>query len=253
MLLIWRHIARVLVVTHWALVLTAADQAWKNKQYPEWTEQDAKEVITSSPWVKTVTPTIEKNSVEDRRKRSGGGYKGNGIGIGIPGMRGMGRRGGASSGEDQIGRSGTGVSSSAPSTSSSAPILTLTLRWESALPVREAELKARETSAPTVDDDHYGIAVYGTPRSMVANDSKELAEELKKHAILKRETKKDLRPSSVEILLREDGPVILYLFPKTAEITWRDQHLQFEAQVSNLKFSLTFETIEMRFHGNLEL
>ncbi len=47
------HIARLVLVALCGLVLIAADQGWKNKQYSEWTEDDAKEVITDSPWVKT--------------------------------------------------------------------------------------------------------------------------------------------------------------------------------------------------------
>jgi hypothetical protein len=119
--------------------------------------------------------------------------------------------------------------------------------------VREAELKDRETAAPAVDADHYAVAIYGIPRSMIPNDLAAQADELKKHATLKRYAKKDLKPSSVEILLREDGPVILYLFPKSDEITWRDQFIQFDAQVASLKCSQSFDTSEMRFHGSVEL
>jgi hypothetical protein len=88
---------------------------------------------------------------------------------------------------------------------------------------------------------------------MIANDLPAQANELKKQATLKRYAKKDLKPSSVEILLREDGPVILYLFPKSDEITWRDQSIQFDAQIDNLKCSQSFDTSDMRFHGNVEL
>ena len=39
----------------------------------------------------------------------------------------------------------------------------LKVRWESAQPIRAAELKARETNAPAIDESHYAIAVYGVP------------------------------------------------------------------------------------------
>src|ERR1019366_3173419 len=133
--------------------------------------------------------------------------------------------------------------------SSSNQLPTLTLRWESALPMREAELRAHDIGAPTFDDDHYAIAVYGIPRGMVKDGTKETAEELKKEALIKREGKKDAKPSSVEILLRDDGPVVVYLFPKSAEFNWRDHRIEFGAQVAKLKFSQSFLTDEMRFHG----
>jgi len=63
------------------------------------------------------------------------------------------------------------------------------------LPMREAELKARDTGAPDIGDDYYAIAVYGIPRGALTDDSKERQDELKKLAALKREGKKDLRPT----------------------------------------------------------
>ena len=140
----------------------------------------------------------------------------------------------------------------APSAKAQPP--TLTLRWESALPVREAELKALEVGAPTLDDeDHYAIAVYGIPRGMLRDDSKIMAEDLKRQAVLKRDGKKDTKPSRVEILLRGDGPVVLYLFPKSAEFDWRDHKIEFDAQLPGLKFTQAFSFDDMTFHGKLEL
>lgn len=196
-------------------------------------------MITGSPWVKTITPTVVVKTPEPDRGRTGGRHRG---------------------GKDGPGRSGSGSPAgdgqgNPPKDGASTPakIPTLTIRWESAPPVREAELKNRETGAPTVDADHYALAIYGIPRSMIANDLKAQVNELKKHATLKRYAKKDLKPSSVEILLREDGPVILYLFPKSDKITWRDQSIQFDAQIANLKCSQSFDTSDMRFHGNVEV
>jgi len=170
------------------------------------------------------------------------------------------RRRGGKIGKDSPGRSGGDSpvgdgQGNRPEDGASTPakVPALTLRWESALPVREAELKDRETRAPTVDANHYAVALYGIPRSMIANDLTAQADELKKHATLKRYAKKDLKPSSVEILLREDGPIILYLFPKSDEITWRDQSIQFDARVADLKCSQSFDTSDMTFNGSIEL
>ena len=48
-----------------ALALIAGDGAWKNKQFPEWTEDDAKDLLKDSPWVKTVAATLVKPSPKD--------------------------------------------------------------------------------------------------------------------------------------------------------------------------------------------
>jgi hypothetical protein len=130
---------------------------------------------------------------------------------------------------------------------------TLKLRWESALPVREAELKARDTSAPTLDADHYAIAVYGVPNRMANGDSETLAKQLKKQAALKRDGKKDLKPSSVQVLQREDGPVIVYLFPRSKEIAKQDKRVEFGAQIGRLQFTQSFYVDDMNYQGKLEL
>jgi len=49
----------------------AADQPWKDKQVAEWNADDAKQVLTDSPWAKTVKPTIGK-SAQNSQRRSGG-------------------------------------------------------------------------------------------------------------------------------------------------------------------------------------
>src|SRR5437870_5294848 len=191
-----------------AAVLSAGDQPWKEKKVPEWTEDDAKLVMAESPWAKSVTPELSRTT--DSGSRPGGTSRGGGmgrggigiggVGIGLPGG-GMGRPGGGYPGGGYPG--GGGSPRGRPQSQPQTPP-TLTLRWESALPMREAELKARDTSAPTIDEGHYAIAVYGVPRRMASDDSKSFASELKKQAVLKRDGKKDIKPSSVEVLERED-------------------------------------------------
>ncbi len=243
------HNWRAVVFALSALSLAAADQAWKVKQFSEWTEDDAKELMTDSPWAKTVTPTLAKpadqvNPTPSAGRRKGGMNVG-GIGIGLPGMGGSGQRGNPADPQPD---------KTKPSPAPAAvPLPKLTLRWESALPMREADRKARETGFPTLDEDHYAIAVFGFPRSSVMDDSKKTVAALKKQAVLTPVGKRDIKPSSVEILLREDGPVVVYSFPKLDDITWRDHHINFTAQVAKLRVAQSFSTDDMFFHGKLEL
>ena len=127
------------------------------------------------------------------------------------------------------------------------------LVWESASPVREAELKTGKTDAPTFEEKYYAIAVYGVPARMAVGDSRTLASDYKKAAMIQRSGKKDLKPASVEILRREDGPVILYLFPKKQEIARSDRDLEFSATIGRLQFTEVFDTDEMVYQGKLEL
>ena len=106
----------------------------------------------------------------------------------------------------------------------------MTLRWESALPVSAAELKSHEAGV-TVDEKYYAIAVYGLPDRVVSGDPDKLAEELKKEASIKRDGKKDFKPAGVEVQQRENGNVILYLFPRSTEITRDDKRVEFNAVI----------------------
>jgi hypothetical protein len=227
-------------------LLVAADPNWKDKELSSWTEDDAKQVLADSPWVKSVTPSMTKNTQSNSSPGRGN------IGFGFPGMgypgggMGGGRRGG-------MNRNPNNTDPNA-SNDTNQKLPMLTLRWESAMPVREAELKARDVNAPTLPDDaHYAIAVYGVPTTMTNGDSKKLADECKKKASLKRDGKKDIVPTSVQVLRREDGPVIVFLFPRSKEITKDDRRIEFDAQIEKLAVTESFYLEDMTYQGKVEL
>ena len=240
-------------------LLAATDGSWKDKQVAEWSDDDAQQVLADSPWAKTVKPTVDR-AAQDHQRRSGGGMgRGGGgvgiggIGIGLPGMGG-GRRGGMGGpgGGGYPGGGRRGDTDDGAATDYGEPP-TLKLRWESAFPVRAAELKARDQSAPTLDSDYYAIAVYGVPSRMSGGDSKSLAKQLKHEASLKRDGKKDLKPSNVEIFERETGPVIVYLFSRSQEITRQDKRIEFDAKIGRLHLAQSFYIDDMNYQGKLEL
>jgi hypothetical protein len=228
--------------------------AWK-KPVPEWTVDDAHQVMTDSPWVKTTTPTMEGSGNQGQR-RSGGGNRGGrggginigGVGIGIPGIGGRG-------GGGYPGGSRTGGNYPSGDDGRTEPVTppTLTLRWESATPIREAELRARDVDAPTVDENHYAIAVIGVPRNMIKADTRGMEADLKKQAVLKRDGKKDIKPSSVEILQRDDGPVVVFFFSRSTEISKSDRRVEFDAEIGRLKFAEPFYLEDMIYDGKLAL
>jgi len=244
-----------------ALALLAANgQPWKDKQIAEWTEDDARQVLTDSPWAKPVTPTVRESRPEGDRRPSGGMGQGGGIGIGgisigIPGLGGIGRRGGTSGPQTGGGYPG-GRPPGDPGNDRAGRSMeppALTVRWESALPVRTAELKVRETGPPAVDDACYAIAVYGIPHRAAEGDAESLEKELKREAALKRDGKKDVKPSKVEVLRREDDTVIVYLFPRAKEITRQDRRVEFEAQIGRFQLTQAFYPEDMTYNGKLEL
>jgi hypothetical protein len=129
----------------------------------------------------------------------------------------------------------------------------LRLRWETALPIQLAELKSHESAPPTLEGDGYRIAIYDIPDGDFNGDPVRLGAPLRNQAALKREGKKDVRPVSVEVFRVDNGVVVVYLFPLTAEITKKDQLIEFEAQIGRIVVDQSFDLSQMYFQGKLEL
>jgi hypothetical protein len=119
--------------------------------------------------------------------------------------------------------------------------------------VRLAELKAHVIEPPTLEGDGYQIAVYGIPGPSFKGDPRKLGDPLKETAALKREGKKDVKPVRVEVFQRPDGLAVVYLFPLSAELSMKDEHVQFEALIGRISVAHTYTIKEMQFLGRLEL
>jgi hypothetical protein len=215
--------------------LLAADPVWRSKPAAEWTEEDAQQVLAKSPWAKEVRATITRRLTEDQLREGGQ--------MGQP----------RTIGNEGVDPKGSGPKTSLNGTPSLPRPITLLLRWESALPVRLAEVKSHQVEPPTLDGDGYSIAVYGIPGGDFKGDPEKLGTPLKDLAALKREGTKDVRPVRVEVFLRENSAVVVYLFPLSAEISKRDQRIRFEAQIGRIVLAQDFDLSEMEFQSKLEL
>ena len=207
----------------------AQQVSWRSKPTATWTEDEAFQVLRSSPWVKTVKPTLLHEQSEFERRD--GGNMGKATGVGYDGL-------------------GDPQSEFAKRRVGDAP--TLLLRWETALPVRVARLKAHTVEPPTLNPDAYSLAVYGVPGRYFKGDPLKLGKPLRGTALLRRTGKKDAQPSRVEVFPGDDGPIIVYEFPRMLEITKDDKALYFSAVIGRLSFTATFDTEAMHFEGNLE-
>jgi hypothetical protein len=224
------------------VVLSGDDPSWKEKPIPQWDDQDARQVLADSPWVKSVKlEKVRDLSVFERRD---GGNWDAGIkpGVGLAGL-------------DLFGFGGVFDSTTEAMAIELARRLrgelgSVVVRWESALPVRAAEDKEGEVGAPVWAGDYYAISVYGVQPPFHWN----LANELKDVAFLKRDKRKDVKPVRVQILPRDNGLItVVYLFPRSAEITKKDANIRFVAQIGRLFVSQFFFPEEMQFLGKTEL
>ena len=199
----------------------AADPSWKTKPIRQWTAEDARQVLGDSPWVKHASIAILPQRSE-AQMREGGKMGGGGKNAGLGPL-------------SDVGRDST-----------------LEVRWESAGAVRAAELKAGDTG-PDWDGDYYAIAVYDVP-GITPLSQKTLQSDLKQTTLLKRDGKKDLKPARVEIaLLGRNLARMVYLFPRSPEITLADERVQFVAQIGRLYIVQFFDLAAMQFEGKLDL
>jgi hypothetical protein len=236
-------------------LLPATGQPWKDKQIAAWTEADATQVLTDSPWAKSVTPTINRPSGVQHGSHGGGrggssGINIGGIGIGGGGMGrggGMGGRGGMGGG-GMGGGGSRGAGSNSEGRGPSGPIPDLTVRWESGLPIQEALLKKRDNTAPSMDEGQYAIAVFGIPSHLGANPEGHP----KPEGELKLNGKK-IKPSDVRVIPRDDGQIVVFLFSRTKEIPRGQDEVEFGAHIGMLELKTTFQPSEMTYAGKLEL
>jgi hypothetical protein len=216
------------------LLAAGDDPSWKTKSISEWDAQDANALLTDSPWAKKVD-LEQVRTLSGSERRDGGDFNaGAGRGVGL---------------------AGTGVFGSyeevtATRRAHAQPDLgTVVVRWESALPVRAAEAKAGDSEAPSWEGDYYAISVNNVPPP--AHLSMSILKEI---ASLQRDKKKDMKPSRVVVIRRGKGLItVVYLFPRSVEITKKDPEIRFTAQIGRLFVSKFFFPVEMQFDGQPEL
>jgi hypothetical protein len=236
-------IPRLCLLTLASVVLLSGDDpSWKDKPIPQWDDQDAKQVLADSPWSKSVKLERLRYLSEFERRDSGNWEAGIPPGIGLSGAGLIGLLAVFDSNDEALAK--------ALAHRLQYDLGKVVVRWESALPIHAAELKVGDVGLPAWQGNYYAIAVYDIAPPFRWN----LANELKDIAFLKRDKKKDLKPSRVEIERHDDGLMtVVYLFPRSAEITMKDSNVRFVCQIGRMYISQFFFPGEMEFQGKPEL
>ena len=179
--------------------LRAAD-FWEKKEYKQWKPKDVHKMLTKSPWAQNVSldpmrmrrggfDNIEGGPTEDpsaRRgdpdqSRGGGGSGGIDGGFGGGGERppsgsvGAGGGLGPQSGSP-LGGGGPGLGGRRPAARRGPPPINVTVRWASALPVKQAVIRARyrgdfeeseqDMQLLNMKDEQYVVLLSGLPSRM---------------------------------------------------------------------------------------
>lgn len=233
-----------LTVTLWA-----AD-FWQAKPFTEWNEKDVQKMMESSPWSKPFSVALASTTPDNTRggKRAGsttGGSQMSGpAGTSEPG--GLGRYAGSKG--DPAGP---------------VPTINLVVRWQSAMPVREAVVKAKfgneaGTSAEAKKAleepiEHYILAIGGVPKGALQGDSEELKKLMLSQGVLLIKGKDPIRP--VDFMTQGKGGTaeVLFAFPKTKPITEEDKEVEFVVRIGDYSIKQRFRLKDMLFNGKLDL
>jgi len=209
----------------------AAKDFWNEKKPSDWTEEEIQEMLTKSPWAKdaAIFDSAAHKGVSSA-PYAGGAY---------------GRR-----------RYESPNGKSLP-TVNGLQGWRATVRWQSALPVRDA-MKAPKTADT---DESYIIALVGDiPGASVPSDDDSAAERQQKMDILKESTRLERKDDPLELQRVKIAPRTtlspsgtLYYFSRVLPITAEDRQVTFVTKVGPLEVKCKFTLRDMLYHSNLEL
>jgi len=241
----------------------AKDDFWKRKDPAQWTAEEKNEMLTKSPWAKQVETQGQRSSQPGGRRRMGG--------MGIPGMGGGFPGGGGGypggGGGGYPGGGGGGYPSGGGE--QGAMRYNVTVRWESALPVRAAQDQPPQDATT----GNYAISVSGLPdhmprmrrsdgddQSTSSDDSdqdraqrlQDLADRLKETTELEPKGMAPLRPMKVIPQTSTSATSFLFIFDKNeGAITEDHKEVTFTTHMGPIEVKTKFNLKDMKYKGGL--
>ena len=236
-----RPVAAVLFAS--AALLWAGD-FWESKPPEEWTASEVDQFIQDSPWARSASVEFHGDQsvplgVPTGRRSRGIGFPGGGVGF--PGSGG-GRPDGGWGGNHAVepGRSKAFESD-------------VTIRWRSALPMRQAFARTSGGDAVPQDyvDRYYVIEASALPAAMAhIADEPEHLRQISRLVIKGREP---IRAKMVDIRPQPGAPGLYLYFPRDAAITPDDKAVELEITSDEFDVHAKFKLKDMQYRGRLEL
>jgi hypothetical protein len=240
----------------------SAGQIWK-KDSSKWSEADAQRILTASPWAQSV-PVKFHDPQEDIVPQ---------VPLPGPAQAGMGTRGNMSDGKWD-----GGVAKN-PRNVPGVPDLSVIVRWDSALPVREALLKTanppRLSQESVRFEKDYVISVIGlipagsyeaagkiatkSAMSESGDDAnapdprnpEQMLEGLMAESMLATPSRLAIRPENIK--LDPDTGALYFFFSRKQAIVLADKEAIFETNFASMKIERRFRLKDMMYRGKLEL
>lgn len=255
--------------------LAFAADPW-TKPPSQWGEKDIQKILTDSPWAKTVSiPFGAAPMGGGGGGRGGRGGRGGGMGGAIPDASSS-----SSMGGEPLG-GGPGMGGPGGMGAGAAPSLSFHIRWQSATPIKAANIRARlgaeADSSPQAkafverEEREYVIAVIMPAMRMPGAENRpgaptpaeeavrkgpgaEAAERLKQSTWLAWKNHEPLHPASVNLPQAGQAPnVVVFHFPKDHPIELEDKEVEFYMRRGPMEVRKKFKLKDMVFEGKLAL
>ena len=199
---------------------------WDTKPFPEWSDKELQKLMTDSPWVRQIRGKINAQPSDEPGQAQ------------IPDLSGP--------------------------TSAAAPSLPVMLRWISALPVKQGEMRARfgkdAATAPEARKfleqprTFYILAVAGIPGYLISKGGADNAKEaIARSTILTLKGKPSMQPTVVEFAPAGLNVTVMLGFPRSNEITLADEEVAFSTVIGTVLVRYKFKLKDMVVRGKLEL
>ncbi len=234
-----------------ALCIWAAD-FWTTKPFTEWNEKEVAKIISESPWAAKVTIT--------------GGIGGGGAGIAETsgGGRGGGRGGGGRGGPQGDGaNTDPGVAGGGGGAGGGPSGVSVTLLWQTAMPVRQALVKrqygAEAGTSPEAKakldrvDQVYVLTMIGMPGFTLAAAQGDKKAVLLDSTMLTVVGKPPLKAVDVQVSGGRGTGNVSFLFPKATPFTAEDKEMEFSSKFDKTVIKKKFKLKDMVFNGKVEM
>ena len=216
---------RPFLILTFATCLSAAD-FWQLKPFPQWTDKEIQRMLGNSPWARPVSATLRESMTAAAPASPGGTADPN-----------------PSTDPGRMTAQGTipATASGTRDQSAAAPALRCVVRWQSALPVRQALAHGKLGA----ESSNYVIALSGLPRNIARGDLRE--------TILHAKAKPALHPSNIEFDTHQDSAEVFIVFPKDAPFTLDDKEVEFATRMGPWEVKCKFRLKDLLYQGKLEL
>jgi hypothetical protein len=238
--------------------LLAAD-FWETKPFPEWNDKELQRMMTNSPWSKQISAPMDSPEAARRRAQA----RNEPLTSGLPDP---------SNGPDPTAPGGTrggrgaigGGNMDNPTAAPSIPLLSISIRWISALPIKQAQMRAKYGKEAATSPEAqkfleqqpklYILAIAGIPGLLVsAGGGDRTREEMSKSTTLTVKGKDPLRPAAVQFVPNGGNVDVIVGFERTPEITLDDQEVELSSQIGSVTVKYKFKLKDMAVKGKLEL